>query len=137
MLLISATLFHDIFLCKHHHSDEMSQSQIDFPYIFKRKFQTRFSRWWQTFIAHDHQELLLLDDHCNCGLDLGQLDNGWPGMVDISIKAVELFDHQVTNLCWGKQFTIEITVTLLTLTFDDKDNWKSRVAVKECKTIWN
>ena len=70
-------------------------------------------------------------------LDLGQLDNGWPGMVDISIKAVELFDHQVTNLCWGKQFTIEITVTLLTLTFDDKDNWKSRVAVKECKTIGN
>ena len=70
-------------------------------------------------------------------LDLGQLVNGWSGMVDISFKAVELFDHQVTNLGWGKQFTIEITVTLLTLTFDDKDNWKSRVAVKECNTIGN
>ena len=49
-------------------------------------------------------------------LDLGQLANGWPGMVDISIKAVELFDHQVTNLCWE---AITDILTLLTFTLDD------------------
>ena len=46
---------------------------------------------------HDYQELLLLDDHGDCGL--GQLGSEWPRAEQlISMKAMMLLDHQISHL---------------------------------------